>query len=287
MVRKHAMNEKPPSASFAPVDQGSLAYVIAGSGQSMILIHGSLLDRTLWDPQVMAFAQHHQVIRYDARGHGASQSGVAPYSHERDLLGLFEHLQIERGILIGLSMGARIALQFCLTWPERVQALVIASSGMDRFVYSLEIHACRTTMAEALARNDTDAAIEAFLDLWVVGPQRSRDRFSPQVLESVRTMAHRALAHPSLDGCELPFEPPIRTRLGLIDVPTLVINGEFDLPDMHAIANLLATHIPNVDRRLIADAGHLVNLEQPLRFNEAVLTFLEQLHAKPPADEQK
>lgn len=265
------------AARFAPISFGDLAYDVTGSGPTLVLIHGSLLDRTLWNSQLPALASDHQVVRYDARGHGETTSEIVPYAHEHDLLALFEHLRIERATLIGLSMGARIALQFTLSWPDRVDALILCGSGMDNFTYSEAVHACRGAMSEATAAGRQEDAIEAFIDLWVVNPGRRRDEVSRATIDSVRQMARRFMVKPSLAGREMPFDPPIRPRLNTIEVPTLVLVGEHDLPDMLEIAGMLSSTIPGAKQASVHDAGHLANMEQPAHFNELVLDFLAHL----------
>jgi len=184
--------DRPQVLPSAPIVGGRLAYEVSGEGPALILIHGSLLDRRLWDAQVPVLAQRHRVVRYDARGHGASSSTAMPFAHERDLHDLMQALRLDRATLIGLSMGGRIALQFSLTYPERVAALVIVASGMDDYTYGAEVHACRAAMSAAIERGAIAEAIEAFLQVWVIGPRRRPEQVSP---------AHgRAIAQPTAAG---------------------------------------------------------------------------------------
>lgn len=266
--------EPEPAQSFVTVAGGRLAYDVRGEGPPLILIHGSLLDRRLWDEQVPVFARSHRVIRYDVRGHGASKSAAVPYAHEHDLHALMQELQLDRAALIGLSMGGRIALQFSSTYPDRVTALVIIASGMDDYAYAPEIHACRAAMAAAIERGALQDAADAFLRLWAVGPRRTFGQLSPAVLEIARRMVEQSLTRASLDGFEEPFSPSLRSRLREIQAPALIIVGEYDLSDMLLIANQLAQDVPGAEQVIVAGAGHLVNLEQPEEFNSVVDAFL-------------
>lgn len=99
---------------FANIGNGQLYYEEKGSGIPLILLHGGLLDRRMWDEQFEEFAKHYRVIRYDARGHGNSESVSDTFSHHEDLKHLMEALDIEKAILMGLSMGGYISTDFAI-----------------------------------------------------------------------------------------------------------------------------------------------------------------------------
>ena len=280
--------DRPYVLPCAPIAGGRLAYEVSGDGPALILIHGSLLDRRLWDAQVPVLAQRHRVVRYDARGHGASSSAAMPFAHERDLHDLMQALRLDRATLIGLSMGGRIALQFTLTYPERVAALVIVASGMDDYTYEPEVHACRATMSTAIEERGAIAeATDAFLRTWVIGPRRTPEQVSAAVLKAARRMVERSLSQPSLDDLEEPFSPSIRSRLRELQAPALVMVGEHDLPDMLMIADQLAAGLPGAEQVLVPGAGHLVNLEQPDVFNSTVSAFLANHGDRLPRDRRE
>lgn len=263
-----------PSIGVVAVDGAQLAYEVSGTGPALVFIHGSLLDRRLWDEQVAAFAQHYRVVRFDVRGHGQSPADAVPYAHHRDLYALLRALGIERIIVIGLSMGGRVAQHFALTYLELVSALVLVGAAADGATVTAEMHAGRAAFAAAFARGDRDAAAEAFLRLWVDGPHRTPEQVDPAVRRQARAMALDALAHPALDSLDEAYDLPTPDQLGTIRVPTLVMAGEHDLSYMVESADLLARRIPGSEHRVIAGAGHLANLEQPTAFNDAVLAFL-------------
>jgi pimeloyl-ACP methyl ester carboxylesterase len=109
---------------------GGLHYTIEGRGPDVVLIHAFQMDLREWDAVARTLAGSRRVIRYDVRGHGTSRvSGDLP-APVVDLLGLLDELDVPRATLVGLSMGATIALDFALTHPERVERLVLASPGI-------------------------------------------------------------------------------------------------------------------------------------------------------------
>ena len=100
-------------AGQAAVNETNLYYEIVGSGTPVLFIHGNFGDRRHWDDQFLVFARKHRVIRYDVRGFGRSALPIEgqPYSHHRDAAELLRFLAIQGAHIIGLSMGAGIAVR--------------------------------------------------------------------------------------------------------------------------------------------------------------------------------
>src|SRR5688500_13479244 len=123
---------------IAEVNATRLVYETAGAGPPVVLIHGFTLDHRMWDDQMPAFAERHRVVRYDLRGFGASAPFVPdePYTHADDLRALMTHLGIGRAAVVGLSMGGWAALEFVLTYPESVSALVLVDSALRGYQYA-------------------------------------------------------------------------------------------------------------------------------------------------------
>ena len=111
------------------VEGGTLYYEVRGSGSPVVLLHGGGLDHTMWDPQIGPFTGSFRVIRYDARGHGRSTAPMGPYSMLEDLRLVLDHLNVEWAYLVGLSMGAGVALDFAVAYPERVRKLALVSTS--------------------------------------------------------------------------------------------------------------------------------------------------------------
>lgn len=111
------------------VEGGTLYFDVRGSGTPVVLLHAGDLDLTMWDPQVGPLAHSYRVIRYDARGHGRSTAPREPYSTVEDLRVLLDHLGVERAHLVGISMGAGVALNFAVAYPDRVSKLALVSTS--------------------------------------------------------------------------------------------------------------------------------------------------------------
>ncbi len=110
---------------FADINGASLCYEVAGTGHPLIFIHGFTLDTRMWDDEFDVFAQHYQVMRYDARGFGQSSvPGSDAYSHVDDLCALMALLDIAHAHVIGLSMGGGLAIDFAVAHPDMADTLI-------------------------------------------------------------------------------------------------------------------------------------------------------------------
>jgi len=113
-------------------------------------MHGGLLDCHMWDEQFDLLAKTHRVLRYDASAHGQSTLPPDVYWDHADLRELMITLEIDRAILVGLSLGGRIAIDLALEEPDRVEAIVAVSSGLSGYRFESEPYlAHRDAMIQA------------------------------------------------------------------------------------------------------------------------------------------
>ena len=121
---------------------------------------------------------------------------------------------------------------------------------------------------------DLDAAVEASLRTWVDGPRRGPDEVDAGVRARVAEMQRDAYELQREWVDEDLLVPDLAERVGEIDVPVLVVIGEEDQPDMHAIAERLARELPGARLETIAGSAHVPSMERPREFDELVLPFL-------------
>jgi len=120
-------------AGFAEVNGTSLFYEVAGTGNTLVLIHGFGVDSRMWDDQFETLAQYYRVLRYDARGFGRSALPTSSgYTHQTDLKALLEHLEIASANILGLSMGGGVAINFALAYPEMTDCRPSAIMGHEK-----------------------------------------------------------------------------------------------------------------------------------------------------------
>ncbi len=249
--------------------RGGLFYEVTGDGDPVILLHGFSLDRRMWDGQSAVLEGGHRVIRYDLRGHGRSAAPDAPYSNHDDLLTVYETLGVPKAALVGLSAGAQAAVDFALAHPDRVTRLVLASPGLSGYrpEGSFEWMA---GVFESIRAGDFDEGARRWAEtplMKIQGDPEAHAKMREIVLANAGVWSLRS-------NPVKPAEPPAIDRLSAIRVPTLVILGERDLPDTRRVADLLAAGIQGARKISVPGAGHLVNMEAPAVFNDALTEFL-------------
>jgi len=253
-----------------------IAYETSGVGPALVFLHGGLLDRHMWDDQFAYFAKSHQAIRYDMRSAGESRTvpTTEPFTHHEDLLRFLEVLQIGRLSLVGLSNYA-IALDFTIAYPELVDKLVLVSPGLRGYDFRDPwIGTGFAAMMKALGEQDLSGAVEVFLTMWFDGPHRKPGEVSPVIREHMREMVTRSFRLSRLAPNAKGLEPPSIRRLAEVRVPTLIVLGDKDAPDIHAIGRLIHEEVQGSRLITITDAGHCVPMEKPIEFNLALEAFL-------------
>ena len=261
-------------------DGRELFYEVAGDGAAVVLVHAGIADASQWDAQVEALRERHRVVRYDVAGFGRSPLRPGALSHVADLHVLLEHVGVERAALVGNSMGGRIALELAVAHPEVVDALVLVAPGIPGHDWSEEMQAADREETDLFEAGDLAGAAEGQVRLWVDGRGRGPEAVDPALRERVRRMVLRSYelyAEAARDGEEPTVEwpePPAGGRLGEIRVPTLVVLGEHDVPDMFEIADRLEGEIEGARKAVVPGAAHLVPMERPLEFNRLLLDFL-------------
>lgn len=264
------------------VNGAQLYYEIYGAGHPLVLLHAGIADCRQWDDQIEAYAERYLVIRYDQRGWGRSDAPAGPVAFHEDLAGLLVALGIERAHVLGISMGGTTAIDFALTHPQMVSSLALSGSYLSS--YSTERSAGEDavwqSLEEALQQRDLDRANMLEIDLKLAGIYRTPERVNPAVRERLLHI-HRA-AFDRLDERERmrPWrkpEPPAAGRLGEIQVPTLIMYGDLDVPAVHVIAEKLAREIAGARIELLRGTAHVPNMEQPDEFNRLTLAFWDSL----------
>jgi 3-oxoadipate enol-lactonase len=265
------------SVSWLELPDGArLHYEIAGEGPTVTLIHPGLWDMRTWDREFQRFADAGcRVLRYDVRGYGRSSRPEpgATYSHVRDLAALLEAAEVTQTALVGCSAGGAIELDYALVHPAQVWALVPVSSDLGGFEATEEEEewwAQREGPIEAaIEAGDLERAQELRLEIWA--PLGTDDERGARIRRIAFDNIHEILMDES--GQEQ-LDPPAAHRLGEIDVPTLILEAEYDPPDMRRLADFLAVEVMGSRKVVVEGADHVVNMRQPEHFEELVLPFL-------------
>jgi pimeloyl-ACP methyl ester carboxylesterase len=262
-------------SGFLDVDRGRLFYESRGDGPAIVFVHAGIADSGMWETQFADLSSDYRLVRYDMRNFGRSETEDVAFADWEDLAALLDALAIDQAVIVGASMGATVAVGLALERPALVSGLILMSPGIfPGHQPSGELQRGWRSIEQALDAGDTERALDHEVDLWVGRSKRRSTPLSEDVHLQVRRMNARAWELASDAPNRKPLRPPAFNRLDQITVPVLIVTGSLDLPDTDSIARRLERGVPNVERIDIPDTAHLLNMEQPERFNEIVREFL-------------
>ena len=270
VVLTTTLAQAPPLEAQADLPGVRLSYSdTGGRGVPVVFVHAATGSRRVWEYQLPAFtAAGYRVITYDRRGFGRSTidpAGPQPGIGADDLLALVNHLGLDRIHLVGTAAGGIVALDFAVSFPQRLRSLVVANSigGVQDEDY-LE-----------LGRRLRPAPFTALPpDVRELGPSYR----AANAAGTARWLELERQSRP--EG----MQPPIQTfrnrltfsLLETIAVPTLLLTGDADLYAPPAVLRLFAARIKNSESIVVPEVGHSTYWEQPEIFNQKVLEFIRR-----------
>lgn len=247
-----------------------IAYERAGEGPPLVLVHGAATDSRMWEPQLAALADEFTVVAWDEPGAGRSSDvppefGLADYAN--CLAGLIGALDLGPAHVAGLSWGGTVALEVYRHRPELVATLLLVDTyaGWKGSLPADEVRARIDGLREMLAA--ADQQFDPTLPGLFAGDPPAE--FVP-LLEAMAADVRPASLKTAL---LVMAEVDLRDLLPRIAVPTLLLWGELDGRSPLTVARQFADAVPDAELIVIRGAGHMSNLEQPQRFNDAVRAF--------------
>jgi 3-oxoadipate enol-lactonase len=243
---------------------------VTGAGSPVVVTHEGLAHSEAWDVPMAALAANHRVARWDRRGYGRSPRPTAQYSSIDDLAAVVHAVSDGPAALVGCSFGSLVTVHCALEHPELVSKLVLVGpivSGLP-----LSEHFATRGGRGVPAPDAPDAEQIAYwssVDPWFVAPANIAARERLRALLTANPQNLR----PPIEMERLPDKPAL-PRLGEIAVPTLIVVGEGDIPDVHAHSGALQAGIPDATRVVLPGSGHLPNLETPEALTRLVREFL-------------
>ena len=278
MIILGSLNAESVTSGYIKVDRDNLFYEKAGNGSVLIFIHDGLVHREIWEHQFDFFSKNHRVIRYDRRGYGKSSISTPDYSSTQDLNSLFSQLGVRKAVLVAMSSGGRLAIDFTLKYPKKVSALVLVGAivrglGFTNHFYTRggNIPSGNLSFQQRREYYATDDPYEIYAENMTA---------KKEVLRLLRLYPRKnhTSTHRKENG------PPAIQRLTEIRIPTLILVGETDIPDVHAHAGAINAGIAGSERDIIPKSGHLIPIEQPVVFNDRVQKFLRDMHGSTPRE---
>lgn len=247
-----------------------IAYVRAGEGPPLVLVHGAAEDGRVWRPQLAALADEFTVVAWDEPGAGRSSDvpagfGLADYAG--CLATLIEALALGPAHVAGLSWGGTLALELCRHRPELVATLVLVDTyaGWTGSLPEEEVQARVAAVQRMLAApaEDFDPTLPG---LFAGDPPVEFVSLLEEMADDVRPQSLGVVL-------SLLAEADQRDLLPGIAVPSLLIWGELDARSPLRVARQFERAIPDAQLVVIPGAGHVSNLERPDLFNKAVREF--------------
>lgn len=273
------------------IEDGTLWYDEQGSGPPLVFLHGGWQNVAAWGPQVDRFADDYRVIRFDLRGHGRTgATDRRRYSIDLfvdDLEALLDHLDVDRPVLVGLSIGGMVVQSYLDRHPTGARAAVVAGpvQSMPPVDVPPLVKPFVSPVPAVATAVRTAGTAATFRSLLAAIRATTGGRWL-SVDPAVRSAAMDALEDVSpaeyvkIFRALYEFVPP---DLSSVETPTLVVAGDREAPPVKVQGERLARTLPNGTYRELADAGHLVNQDAPAAFDAAVTGFLAALEA--PADQ--
>jgi pimeloyl-ACP methyl ester carboxylesterase len=255
----------------AKVNGHSVAYRCAGDGPPLVLLHGFLCDSRCWRRQLADLSDRFRVVAWDAPGAGSSSDPPEPFTitdWAHCLAQFLDFVGIERTQMLGLSWGGILAQEYYRLYPARVLALILSDTYAG-WKGSLPESACEKRLERCFLESSLPP--EEFVPRWVpefftgAASHELKDELSAVVSE-FHPLGFRLMARSSADTDTTDMLPNI-------GVPTLVLCGDDDRRSPMNIAEQLRDAIPNAELAVIANAGHVSNMEQPEEFNAQVRRF--------------
>jgi pimeloyl-ACP methyl ester carboxylesterase len=234
---------------FVEVDNARLWVEDEGEGPAVLFLHGGLGDSGLWAPVAERLRGELRCVRFDFRFFGRSEAEAVEWSHHDDAVAVLDALGIERSVLVGLSMGGRVALETALAHPERVTAVVHVAGAVAPFELDAEIEeayeAAETPEQEMLVDFAVWAPLgvdDTIRELWQATPEARGIAWVPTRPE------------PAFDG---------------VRAPIYVVTASHDPAPFRA----LAATLPAVES-VEVDSDHYLTLREPHRIAELIRRFV-------------
>jgi len=273
----------PDDVETTTVDGRSIAFVDRGSGPPLLFVHGLGSNLSLWRETMDAFEDSHRVLALDLPGYGLSGKEGVPgtvFFFANVVTEFLDERGVDEVTYVGVSMGGQVGLTLALEAPERVRRLVLVSpAGIEPFTSEEAAALKETTTAEGIV-NSTDEQVRQNVALnfatwsdeynWLIEQRYAlseRDDFEAYATANARSVAGM-------------LEGDARNRLTEIDAPALVLFGAGDklIPNQYLHEGMTTTDVaeraeerlPNAKVQVVDGAGHLLMLERPSVFRDAL-----------------
>jgi 3-oxoadipate enol-lactonase len=245
----------------------TLCYDINGKGEPLLLLHGALVSRAMWQPQLTALSPYYQVIMCDLPAHGDSSDVPGDYTIAKlsdAVADLLDALNIQRTYVCGHSLGGMVAQQLAVTQRARIGKLILAETAFGTH------HTFWKRLQTLLGRPFLHVTPPRMLVKLAVQRYGTTHSHVAHFIQQEMSQYDRVTTMRVMNAA---FSFAGKTHLQRIVAPTLVLVAVHNT-QTYAQGYAMAHHIPNAQMKIIPHAHHLLNLDNPQAFNRAVIRFL-------------
>jgi pimeloyl-ACP methyl ester carboxylesterase len=267
--------------STVRVNGVDLYYELSGSGEPLVLVHGSWGDHHNWDPVVASLSESFRVLAYDRRGHSASERPAGQgsvFEDADDLAALVEELELAPAHIAGNSFGAVVVLRAAIRSPEVFRSLIAHEPPLFPLLAGTELEPALEEVQRRIAAvvgpleaGDREGAARLFADTIAFGPGAWDQQLTSEMREVFVTNAPTfsdEVRDP--DALQMDLE-----ALGGFDGPALLTSGTESAPFFAPVVDMVAERLPRSERVTIEGADHVPHISVPERYVELVRTFAQ------------
>ncbi|WP_445457801.1 alpha/beta fold hydrolase [Flavobacterium sp. HNIBRBA15423] len=246
--------------------------------QWVIFIHGAGGSSSIWYKQIRAFQKHFNVLLLDLRGHGNSNQQIKTAFKQKytfksianDVVEVINHLKIESSHFVGISLGSIVIRQLAEMHPEKVKSMILGGA-----ILKMNFRSQILMRLGNLFKYILPYLILYKLFAFVIMPKKNHKKSRLLFINEAKKLYQKEF----IKWFKLTSEinPILRWfRQVELDIPTLYVMGEEDYMFLPAVKEVVKKHVKTAELFIIQNCGHVVNVEQPLIFNTAVVSFLKE-----------
>ncbi|MBN2556711.1 MAG: alpha/beta fold hydrolase [Anaerolineales bacterium] len=243
-------------------------YEKIGKGEPLLLLHGALLSRSMWQYQVASFGEIYQIIALDLPAHGETPDITGEYTITllaENMIQMLDSLGVQQTHVCGHSLGGMVAQQLAASYPNRIRKLVLAETAFG--TQNTLWERVQTSFARPFLKMTPQSLI---VDLSVKKYSSLNQHVGEYIKQEMSRYDHKT----SVRVMSAAFHFSGKAQLKNIQSPTLVLVAE-DNKQTHSQGKELAQNIPNAKLKTISHANHMLNMDNPEDFNRVVLAFLQ------------
>ena len=252
----------------------SISVDYLGEGEMIVFLHGIGGNKKNWEENVEFFSSKFLSVAWDTRGYGESDDYLGSLNFQDvldDLKKVLKYFNKDKAHIVGLSMGGQIATLFYEKFPESVKSLILCDTHFGLSNLSLqEIEKFINLRKEPLLQGKEPIDIAPIVAKTLIGDVNNKIAYD-KLVKSISILHKNSY----LKTIEASMKTEHRHVFETINIPTLILVGELDTLTPPSMAKEIKKKIPNSLIKVIPNAGHLINIEQPKLFNNYLLSFLK------------